>query len=249
MKRKAEVTLVLVGFSMALVASACAVESMPLAENGAPSLGSAQSGIGNAPDGGCAQPECQGECPKQNGAEAPTEIDAARADPIPLGDSPRKGADDADVVIVLSSEFECPYCARVNLALERVMAEYGDRVAIVYKHSPLPFHRNAVGAAMAAEAARRQGNFWDMYDLLFASQSQLNRESYLAWAKQLGLDMEAFEADLDSSESAERVKRDQELIEDLGGRGVPNLWINGHHLVGAQPFEKLQAVIDAELDG
>lgn len=169
-------------------------------------------------------------------------------DAIPLEGSPRKGSDDAEVTIVLASEFECPFCSRVNPAITRIMKEYDGKVALVYKHNPLSFHKDAMAAAMAAEAAHRQGKFWQMYELLFANQKQLKRENYLAWAETLGLDVDEFEADLDSADLAETIKRDQELVRSLGARGVPSFWINGQHIVGAQPYSVLKSIIDKHLD-
>jgi len=194
-----------------------------------------------------AEHDCDAECTNKEHAKVPAADGTTRVASIALEDSPRKGATDPAVTIVLSSEFECPYCAKINRTLKRVIDKYGDVVSVVYKHNPLPFHKNAMGAAIAAEAAHRQGRFWEMYELLFANQRSLGRQNYLAWAKELGLDLDAFASDLDAPELRERVTRDQKLIQSLGGRGVPNLWINGRHVVGAQPFEKLQSVIDDEL--
>ena len=88
-------------------------------------------------------------------------------------DDPVRGNPKAPVTIVLFSDFQCPFCARVGPTLDEVQRAYGDKVRIVWKHQPLPFHPNALPAAEAAEAAREQGKFWQMHDRLFAAQREL----------------------------------------------------------------------------
>src|SRR5437879_3099588 len=79
-----------------------------------------------------------------------------------------RGPTDAKVTIVEYSDFECPFCARVQATLARVLKEYDGRVRVVWKDSPLPFHVHAHAAALAARAAGEQGHFWEMHDLLFS---------------------------------------------------------------------------------
>ena len=193
--------------------------------------------------GGCDNPECPG--PKPHAASEKADPAAAVAPAqIPIGDSPRLGAEEAEVTIVMASDFECPYCARAKDTLRRVVEAYGDRVAVVYKHSPMPFHTEAIGAAMAAEAAHRQGKFWPMYDRLFEHHRDLGRKRYVELAEQLGLDMDMFVADLDSEVLRARIERDQKLVRSLGGRGVPTFWLNGRRHVGAQPLSWFAAQIE-----
>ncbi|OGQ91887.1 MAG: hypothetical protein A2289_10260 [Deltaproteobacteria bacterium RIFOXYA12_FULL_58_15] len=227
----------------------CAVES-PTGEDSSNLVAPPESqtnAIAAEHDCGCAKLDCQGGCENKECPDSPSPEEVREIESIPIEGSPVKGGENAKVTIVLSSEFECPYSARINSTIRKVMDEYGDDVALVYKHSPLPFHKNAIGAGLAAEAAHRQGKFWEMYEILFANQRQLSRENYLAWAEKLGLDVDAFGADLDSPELRRKIEQDQELVKSLGGRGVPNLWINGRHMVGAQPFEVIKRAIDEQL--
>src|SRR5262249_13295327 len=91
------------------------------------------------------------------------------------GKSRWRGDKDAKVTIVLWSDFQCPFCARVEPTLDKLRKTYGKKVRIVWKNLPLPFHQNAMRAAEAAMAAGEQGKFWEMHDLLFKNQQALDR--------------------------------------------------------------------------
>src|SRR5690554_6894555 len=168
-------------------------------------------------------------------------------DKFQLGASPMRGNPDALVTIVAFSEFECPFCARVNPTLDSVVKKYGDDVRIIFKNYPLDFHRNAEPAARAALAANKQGKFWEFHDLAFANQRALNEDNYKAWAEQIGLDMAQFEADYGSQELKDAVAADLKLATELGVRGTPNFYINGQNVRGVQPVAAFETVIDAEL--
>jgi len=120
-------------------------------------------------------------------------------------------------------------------------------VRIVWKHQPLPFHPEALPAALAAEAARQQGKFWEMHDKLFENQRSLSASSYEVWAKELGLDLGKFKAAMADPQVKERVLADQELANKVGANGTPTFFVNGEKVVGAQPFEAFKVVIDRRL--
>lgn len=162
-------------------------------------------------------------------------------------DAPTKGPKDAKVTIVTFSEFECPFCARVNPTLQQIRDTYGDDVRLVFRHLPLAFHKNAGPAAEASMAAHEQGKFWEFHDKAFANQRALNRENYEKWAQEIGLDMNKFRAALDSGKFAARVEQDKEAANKVGARGTPASFINGKLVSGAQPFENFKRVIDEEL--
>ena len=158
--------------------------------------------------------------------------------PVEVAGFPARGPEDAPVVIVAFSDFECPYCSRVIPTLEHVVETYGDQVRLVFRQFPLNnIHPNAQKAAEASLCANDQGKFWEMHDLMFKEQ------------KSLELDVEAFNECIDSSKYAETVMSDLKAGGQVGVTGTPALFINGRFLSGAQPFEQLAAVIDAELAG
>ena len=119
---------------------------------------------------------------------------------------------------------------------------------IVWKHLPLTsIHPNAMGAALASEAARSQGKFWEFHDKLFENQNQLAVEDLKKYAKEMGLDTTRFEKDLVDLQKKKRVEDDMAEAKALGITGTPGFFVNGHYLSGAKPFEEFAAVIDAEL--
>jgi len=164
-----------------------------------------------------------------------------------VGDSYAKGPIDAKVTIVEWSDFQCPYCSRVNPTISQIQKEYGDQVRIAFKHNPLPFHNRAMPAAVAAEAAGRQGKFWEMHDKLFANARDLTDENFAKWAGELGLNVDQFKKDLADKSLEEKVKKQQEQGNKLGARGTPAFFVNGRFISGAQPFENFKAVIDEEI--
>jgi protein-disulfide isomerase len=160
-----------------------------------------------------------------------------------------KGNPKAAVTIVEFSDFQCPFCSRVNPTLKKVFETYGDKVRVVFKHNPLSFHKDAPLASEAALAAGAQGKFWEMHDVLFQNQRALKRPELEKYAAQLGLNMEQFNADLDSHKFKAQVDADLKHASEIGVRGTPNFFINGKKITGAQPFEAFKAKIDEALKG
>jgi protein-disulfide isomerase len=162
-------------------------------------------------------------------------------------DDAMKGPKDALVTIIEFSEFQCPFCAKVLPTLTQLQKDYGDDIRIVFKHNPLPFHKDAPLAAYASIAAQKQGKFWEMHDLLFANARKLKRDDLIGYAKQIGLNMSQFEKDMDDQAAKKSVTADQALARQIGAGGTPNFFINGRKLVGAQPLPSFKKVIDEEL--
>ncbi len=118
---------------------------------------------------------------------------------------------------------------------------------IVWKHLPLAMHKNAPAAHAAAEAAHKQGTFWEMHDLIFANQRELTAEKFNEHAAQLGLDVARFKADYMSPEVKKRVDADSREAGTIGVTGTPGFFINGRFLSGAKPFADFKVIIDEEL--
>jgi len=158
----------------------------------------------------------------------------------------------APVVIVGFSEFQCPFCARVLPTLDKIQETYGDQVAIVFRHYPLPMHKESYKAAEAGQCANDQGRFWEMHDLLFQKfQNQgrgaLQVKQLKGYAAQIGLNQTTFDHCLDSGEHAATVEADTKAGKAAGVSGVPTFFVNGQSLKGAQPFHNFANVIDAAL--
>lgn len=158
----------------------------------------------------------------------------------------------ARVTVVEFADFQCPACAQAHLVLKSVMPDYTGRVNLVYRHFPLPQHGNAILAATAAEAANKQGKFWQMYDLLYGNQTSWSesdkaRESFVHYATQLGLNQEQFSKDLDSGEFTERITIDTNDGRALGVNSTPTFYINGVKYTGGLTPEVFRRAFDAAL--
>lgn len=108
-------------------------------------------------------------------------------------------------------------------------------------------HQFATPAAFAAMAAAEQGKFWEYHDKLFANQQKLGRDDLLKYAREVKLDVKAFEAALTNPQIAAKVDADKKEATALGISGTPAFFVNGRFLSGAKPFEGFAQVINAEL--
>lgn len=170
------------------------------------------------------------------------------SEPLDVNKGRSKGAEQAKVVIIEFSDFQCSFCAKVQPTLDRVLEIYGDRVRLIYRHFPLTkIHPDALKAAVAAEAAGSQGKFWEMHDKLYQNQEKLTVNDLRKYAQELGLDMERFDKDLDSPQLEEKVLQDKADGLKAGVKGTPAFFINGTYISGNQPFEKFKELIEAEL--
>ena len=130
------------------------------------------------------------------------------------------------------------------------MAEFPDKVRLVFKDFPLGFHEGALPAAEAARCAGEHGRFWEYHDLLFVAQPAFSKTDLLGYAARLGLPAEPFAACLESTRHRDAVMADFAEGRAAGVRGTPTFFVNGRRLVGAQPFQVFQkAVQDALADG
>jgi protein-disulfide isomerase len=166
---------------------------------------------------------------------------------VTVADAPTRGGKQPKVTIIEFSDFQCPFCSRVVPTISQIEKDYGNDVEIAFRHNPLPFHNNAMPAALAAEAAREQGKFWEMHDKLFANQQKLDRPGLEGFAQELGLNMAKFKESMDKEKGKDRIKRDMDDAVKFGARGTPNFFINGRNFRGAQPLEAFKSVIDEEI--
>lgn len=166
-------------------------------------------------------------------------------------DDPSWGNADAPVTIVEISDFECPFCGKVNPTLKQLKAKYGpEKIRIVWKHHPLPFHKAARPAHEAAAAVMDLAGseaFWKFHDLAFANRKDLTTENFKKWAKESGVDAAKFEAALKDKKYAAKVDEDMAVARKIGANGTPAFRINGVELSGAQPVDAFAKIIDEQL--
>ena len=152
---------------------------------------------------------------------------------VDLGTAIFRGPQDAPVTVVNFSDFQCPFSKRSVDLMEGLLKKYNGKVRYVFKHFPLSFHKWGKPASYAAIAAQNQGKFWEYYTKLYSDVKNINEETIAAYAKELKLDMDKFNADRTSAETAAKVQADITQGSLFGVRGTPTLFINGVRIVGA----------------
>ena len=166
-------------------------------------------------------------------------------------DSPQAGPPDAPVTLVEFLDPECESCGAMYPIVEQIREDYGDRINFVVRYFPL--HFNSVLAASAMEAAGRQDRYWDMYSLLFrrqlewGEQQTSQRDLFVTYASELGLDIDTFTADLDDPAIQAKVERDQRDGVAFGVEGTPTFFINGQMVGSMMTEDMLRDRIEAEL--
>lgn len=165
---------------------------------------------------------------------------------VSVDDDPVLGAKDAMVTIIEFSDFECPYCRRVQPTLKRLLKEYEGQVRLVFRDFPLSIHKSAQKAAEAAQCAGEQDKFWPYHDKLF-EQTALAPSDLKKYASELALDVDQFTACLDAGKYAQEVADDMKDGQAVGVSSTPSFFINGQPLSGAVPYERFQELVDAAI--
>jgi protein-disulfide isomerase len=187
---------------------------------------------------------------------------------IDVGDNPSRGPADAKVTIVEFSDFQSPQCgAFAQQTLPQILANYGDKVRVVFMNVPSPSDPYAKKAAEAGECANAQGSFWQYHDLLFQNQQTLTGlltpeptagvakvvDTLKGYAAQLGLDTATFNDCLDSGKMAAALQADMAVAgkaaNDAGltSFGLPSYFINGNYIHGSKPYDVFKQMIDTAL--
>jgi protein-disulfide isomerase len=149
--------------------------------------------------------------------------------------------------LVVYGDFECPYTAATMREVDRLLAG-GAAFEVVFRHFPLrSIHPHAQAAAQAAEAAARQGRFWEMHDLLFRNQTRLEPPDLRRLAERLGLDLARFDSELDDAAVLDRIDRDVETGEQSGVEGTPSLFIDGQRYLGPRDADSLNEVLGSDV--
>jgi len=164
-------------------------------------------------------------------------------DPARVRGNPR-----ARVIIIEFSDFQCPYCSKVQSTLKNLLAKYPDSLALAFRDMPLQqIHSLAPKAAEAARCAGEQGKFWEYHDLLFAGQDRLDLAGLMDKARTLKLDDKQFESCLSSDKYKGLVQQDVQEGMRAGVLGTPGFFINGVFLSGLVPQSTFESVIQQQL--
>jgi len=178
---------------------------------------------------------------------------------VEAADGPFLGPEDSENVVIVFSDFECPFCglafddaagkARFGQSYEAAvpileqLAEEG-KIKFVYRHFPLSFHPNAMNAALASECANEQDMFWKYHDLLFMNQDALVLNDLKQYASDLGLNTVQFNECLDSKKHSDKINKDIADGSSYGVSGTPAFFVNGYLLEGSQPFSKFEPALN-----
>ncbi|MES2216435.1 MAG: thioredoxin domain-containing protein [Patescibacteria group bacterium] len=163
------------------------------------------------------------------------------------------GTSTAPITVIEYSDFQCPACGIFYPTVEKFIKEASSTVRFVYRHYPLPQHANAPLAAQAAEAAGKQGKFWDMYHLLFENQKDWSelpdisaRQIFAGYASKIGLNTAQYTTDLDGAEGKLKIRTDYQDGAAIGVNSTPTFFANGKAVNISQPnYEIFKAAIEA----
>lgn len=180
-------------------------------------------------------------------AAAPAMPDPNKVYSIPIATSPTRGPQKAKVTIVEFSDFQCPFCAQAKPLVDDVMKKYPNDVNFVYKQFPLTsIHPFALGASKAALAAGKQGKFWEMYDILFTNNRELGQDKLKEYAKQIGLDVDRWEKDMNSPDVQKEIDQDGQAAAAAEVRGTPTFFIGGKRVMN-RSVDGMTQMIDEQL--
>jgi len=158
-----------------------------------------------------------------------------------------KGDPQAKAIFIEYSDFQCPACAAYYPLVKNLIEKYGTSIVFVYRHFPLQQHPAAKPAAYAAEAAGKQGKFWEMHDLLFERQQQWSGKNdpekiFRGYAAELGLSLEQYDQDVDSSDIKGKVESDIRSGQQAKITGTPTFFLNGKS-IQPQSVEEFDSLI------
>lgn len=166
-----------------------------------------------------------------------------------LENSTKTGKLDSRVSLVEFADMQCPGCAGINPTLVKLHEEYKDKVLFVFRHFPLPQHKNALAASLAAEAAGEQGKFWEMQEVIYAQQSDWENQSspnsfFVDYAKRLKLDVDKFTKALGKNELKAKINQDIASGNALQVNSTPTFFLNGQKYTAAFSYQELKSTLD-----
>lgn len=158
----------------------------------------------------------------------------------------------AKATLVEFADFQCPACATAHPTVKQILKENKGKVNFVYRHFPLPQHKNARISAQAAEAAGIQGKFWEMYDKLYENQSSWSESNsaldiFTDYAKDLELDIDQFKKDIENNELADKIQKDANDGNTLGVNSTPTFFLNNQKVENLANFGDLKTQVESEI--
>lgn len=170
---------------------------------------------------------------------------------VTADDSPYIGPKNASVVIIEFADYQCPLCDRFYKQTEsKILKNYAGKIKFVYRDFPLVnMHIFAMNASLAADCAGEQGKYWEYHNLLFTNQNEWSKTgNFSKYAEELDMNMTEFNSCFTSQKYINKVKQDKQVGIKAGVTGTPTFFINGIPLVGAQPYNAFETIINRELN-
>ncbi|MCG2617431.1 DsbA family protein [Terrimonas sp. NA20] len=159
-----------------------------------------------------------------------------------------QGNPGAAIELVEYGDYQCPHCGHAYPIVKQLQEALGDKLKFIFRNFPLSeIHPDARLAAVAAEAASRQGKYWEMHDIIFENQEQLKKSNLLEYARQIGLDLPRFQTDLESSDLMDIVEEDFESGVRSGVNGTPTFFVDGRKYGGSWEPEAFAAFLNSRL--
>jgi thiol-disulfide isomerase/thioredoxin len=166
---------------------------------------------------------------------------------IDVSGAPSKGNASGRVTVVEFVDYECPHCKHAQTLMRQLVEEYPADIKVYFKHFPLSSHANARLAAEAAVAASKQGKFWPYNDKIWANSDNLTPAILEKAAKEVGLDVARWRADMESEMAKGRVQADRSEGNDLGINATPSIYINGRKYEDPLEISSLKDWVDEDL--
>src|SRR2546426_4334992 len=156
-----------------------------------------------------------------------------------------QGRPDAPMTLVEYGDYQCPYCGEAYPVVKQLQKALGKKLLFVFRNFPLTqAHPYALIAAEAAEAADLQGKFWEMHDLIYENQADLEPDILPVWAKEVGLDLGKFGSALKQGAVTKRIQEDRLSGIRSGVNGTPSFFINGTRYDGESDYDSLRAALE-----
>jgi protein-disulfide isomerase len=172
---------------------------------------------------------------------------------ISLENQVERGSKDAKVIIVEYSDFQCPYCSKINNTIEELLKEYNSKVRFIFKHFPLDFHQWAMDAAIASQCVweQKKESFWKLSEQFYKNQNDITKENLkdkiIEFVKNEGLNIKDFESCFENKIPQNKIDKDISEAQNLGINSIPTVIINGTVIKGAQQIERYRKIIDNEI--
>ncbi len=183
--------------------------------------------------------------------KTPTETQNTKVDKkILVKDNNYKiGSSSAKVTVVEFADFQCPACGAAYLTTKQIIKDYDLRILFVFRHFPLPQHKNAEIAAETAEASGEQGKFWEMHDKLFENQDKWSESDkpmsiFEGFAKDLGLDVDKLKSEVEKEKFKNKITKDQDEGSSIGVNSTPTFFINGEQFSGVLSYDEFRKAIE-----